>query len=84
MVRQSLPSEADQVAVYREVIESYKNKPVYIRTLDIGADKPLPYLPIVEEDNPALGVARHPLYSRQSTIADNAISSRDGGGGGTG
>ncbi|UVW35894.1 phosphoenolpyruvate--protein phosphotransferase [SAR92 clade bacterium H455] len=55
MVRQSLPSEADQVAVYREVIESYKNKPVYIRTLDIGADKPLPYLPIVEEDNPALG-----------------------------
>ena len=39
----------------REVIESYKNKPVYIRTLDIGADKPLPYLPIVEEDNPALG-----------------------------
>lgn len=55
MVCQSLPSEADQVAVYRDVIEAYKNKPVYIRTLDIGADKPLPYLPIVEEDNPALG-----------------------------
>jgi phosphoenolpyruvate-protein phosphotransferase len=55
MVRQSLPSESDQVAVYREVIEAYKNKPVYIRTLDIGADKPLPYLPIIEEENPALG-----------------------------
>ena len=55
MVRQSLPSEAEQVEVYREVIDTYRDKPVYIRTLDIGADKPLPYLPIVEEENPALG-----------------------------
>jgi signal transduction protein with GAF and PtsI domain len=55
MIRQSLPSEAEQVAVYREVIDTYQDKPVYIRTLDIGADKPLPYLPIVEEENPALG-----------------------------
>ena len=55
MVRQSLPSETDQVAVYREVINAYQDKPVYIRTLDIGADKPLPYLPLVEEENPALG-----------------------------
>jgi phosphoenolpyruvate-protein phosphotransferase len=55
MVSQSLPSEVEQVAVYREVIEAYRDKPVYIRTLDIGADKPLPYLPIVEEENPALG-----------------------------
>ncbi len=55
MIRQSLPSEDDQVAVYREVIDTYQNKPVYIRTLDIGADKPLPYLPIVDEENPALG-----------------------------
>lgn len=55
MIRQSLPSEAEQVAVYREVIDAYPNKAVYIRTLDIGADKPLPYLPIVDEENPALG-----------------------------
>jgi phosphoenolpyruvate-protein phosphotransferase len=55
MVRQSLPSEIEQVAVYREVIDTYQDKPVYIRTLDIGADKPLPYLPPVEEENPALG-----------------------------
>ncbi|MGK0500605.1 MAG: phosphotransferase system enzyme I (PtsI)/phosphotransferase system enzyme I (PtsP), partial [Oceanicoccus sp.] len=55
MIRQSLPSEADQIAVYREVINAYQDKPVYIRTLDIGADKPLPYLPVVEEENPALG-----------------------------
>lgn len=55
MVRQSLPSEEDQVTVYRQVINAYQNKPVYIRTLDIGADKPLPYLPVIEEENPALG-----------------------------
>lgn len=55
MVRDSLPSEAEQVAVYREVINAYRNKPVYIRTLDIGGDKPLPYLPLVKEENPALG-----------------------------
>ena len=55
MVRQSLPSETEQIAVYLEVIDTYQDKPVYIRTLDIGADKPLPYLPSVEEENPALG-----------------------------
>lgn len=55
MIRQSLPSEDDQVVVYREVVDAYQNKPVYIRTLDIGADKPLPYLPVVDEENPALG-----------------------------
>ncbi|MCB1667341.1 MAG: phosphoenolpyruvate--protein phosphotransferase [Porticoccaceae bacterium] len=55
MIRQNLPSETEQYEVYREVIDTYAGKPVYIRTLDIGADKPLPYLPTVEEENPALG-----------------------------
>ena len=55
MIRQSLPSEADQVEVYREVIDTYQDKPVYIRALDIGSDKPLLYLPHVNEENPALG-----------------------------
>jgi phosphoenolpyruvate-protein phosphotransferase len=56
MVRQSLPSEEDQVQIYRQLIEAYSGKPVYIRTLDAGADKPLPYLPRVIEENPALGL----------------------------
>jgi len=56
MLRQSLPSEEEQVRVYQEVIQAYKGKPVYIRTLDIGADKPLHYLPVVREENPALGL----------------------------
>jgi phosphotransferase system enzyme I (PtsI)/phosphotransferase system enzyme I (PtsP) len=56
MIRQNLPSEDDQVSIYRQVIEAYQDKPVYIRTLDAGADKPLPYLPKVNEENPALGL----------------------------
>jgi len=56
MVRQNLPSEDEQTNVYRRVINAYQNKPVYIRTLDIGADKPLPYFPVVYEENPALGL----------------------------
>ena len=55
MVRQSFPTEDEQVAVYRKVFEAYRGKPVYVRTLDIGADKQLPYFPLGHEDNPALG-----------------------------
>ncbi|AWB68553.1 hypothetical protein C2869_20055 [Saccharobesus litoralis] len=54
MVRQRFPSESEQVELYRHVLESYPDKPVCMRTLDVGGDKPLPYFPI-EEDNPFLG-----------------------------
>jgi len=54
MVSDTFPSEEEQVAVYRQILQAYQNKPVYMRVLDIGGDKPLPYFPI-EEDNPALG-----------------------------
>jgi phosphotransferase system enzyme I (PtsI)/phosphotransferase system enzyme I (PtsP) len=55
MIRQSLPSEGEQVGVYRQVFKAYAGKPVYIRTLDIGGDKPLSYMPVIDEENPALG-----------------------------
>lgn len=55
MIRQTLPSEDEQVSVYQQVVDAYQDKPVYIRTLDIGADKALPYLPTIQEENPALG-----------------------------
>jgi phosphotransferase system enzyme I (PtsI)/phosphotransferase system enzyme I (PtsP) len=48
------PTEAEQAAVYRQVLESYSPLPVTMRTLDLGGDKQLPYLS-VDEDNPALG-----------------------------
>ena len=50
-----LPSEDDQFEAYKTVLESMGDKPVVVRTMDIGGDKHLPYLPLPEEMNPFLG-----------------------------
>lgn len=55
MIRNSFPSEEEQVAVYSQVLAAYQGKPVHMRTLDIGGDKQLPYFPVENEENPALG-----------------------------
>lgn len=57
MDREALPSEDEQFAAYREAVEAFnaKRQPVVIRTLDIGGDKKLPYLPLPQEENPFLG-----------------------------
>ena len=54
LLHQRFPSEEEQYLQYKAILETYPKKPVVMRTLDIGGDKPLPYLPI-EEDNPFLG-----------------------------
>jgi phosphotransferase system enzyme I (PtsP) len=54
MVRDSFPGELVQVTNYQKVLSAFHPRPVTIRTLDIGGDKPLPYFP-VEESNPFLG-----------------------------
>ena len=54
MVRDRFPAEEVQRANYRRVLETFAPRPVVMRTLDIGGDKPLPYFP-VEESNPFLG-----------------------------
>lgn len=54
--RDRTPTEDEQTAVYRHVLEAMDGKPVVIRTLDIGGDKNLPYLPQPAEMNPFLGV----------------------------
>jgi phosphotransferase system enzyme I (PtsP) len=54
MVRDRFPSEANQMSNYRHVLATFAPRPVTIRTLDIGGDKPLPYFP-VSESNPFLG-----------------------------
>ncbi len=51
----SLPTEDDQFNAYKKVVETMNGKPVVIRTMDIGGDKPLNYLPLPEEMNPFLG-----------------------------
>jgi phosphoenolpyruvate-protein phosphotransferase (PTS system enzyme I) len=55
MDRDHLPSEDEQFKAYLSVAEKLVEKPVIIRTLDIGGDKKLPYLPLKEEMNPFLG-----------------------------
>ena len=49
------PTEEEQYQVYREVVEAMAGRPVVIRTLDIGGDKPAPYLQLPAEANPFLG-----------------------------
>ena len=49
------PTEEQQFAAYKKVLESMSGKKVIIRTLDIGADKQVDYFNLAKEDNPALG-----------------------------
>lgn len=51
-----LPNEEEQYHYYAKVLKAYGNKPVILRTLDIGGDKQLPYMPMPEEENPCLGL----------------------------
>jgi multiphosphoryl transfer protein len=51
-----LPTEDEQVAMLEAVAGAMAPRPVILRTLDVGADKPLPTLPQPHEANPALGV----------------------------
>ena len=56
MGRGVAPSEEEQARIYRAIAEALgPERPLVIRTLDVGGDKPLPYLPIPREDNPFLG-----------------------------
>jgi len=54
--RLTAPSEDEQYLAYKEVLDAVEPKDkVIIRTLDVGGDKPLPYIPLPHEDNPFLG-----------------------------
>ncbi len=55
MDRESMPDEDEQYGAYKTVLEKMENKPVVIRTLDIGGDKRLKYLEMPDELNPFLG-----------------------------
>ncbi|MGF6907503.1 phosphoenolpyruvate--protein phosphotransferase [Fusobacterium sp. PH5-44] len=55
MNKKNFPTEEEQYLSYKKVVEVMKDKPVTFRTLDIGGDKPLPYLKLPKEANPFLG-----------------------------
>ncbi|MBK5439844.1 phosphoenolpyruvate--protein phosphotransferase [Pseudomonas sp. TH32] len=56
MAHKQAPDEATQEAEYRRVLDGLGGRPLVVRTLDVGGDKPLPYWPIAKEENPFLGV----------------------------
>jgi len=67
-----LPTEEEQVAMLEQVMAAMAPRPVILRTLDVGADKPLPALPQPAEANPALGVRglRLQLLRRPELLMD--------------
>ena len=75
--RDAPPTVEEQVAAYREVFDAFPGRPVTARTLDIGADKPVPFVRLGDQANPALGVRglrvarRHPalLIDQLTAIA---------------
>ncbi len=54
--RQTAPTEDEQTSIYAEIATALEGRPLLIRTLDVGGDKPLPYLPMPREENPFLGI----------------------------
>jgi fructose-specific PTS system IIA-like component len=66
--RATPPSEEEQYAAYAKTLQTANNRPVIFRTLDIGGDKPVPFLPLPKEDNPFLGCRGVRLYADHSTL----------------
>ncbi|MEV6206289.1 phosphoenolpyruvate--protein phosphotransferase [Kitasatospora sp. NPDC051914] len=54
--REQAPTVEEQTAAYRTVFEAFAGRRITVRTLDAGADKPLPFATAADEENPALGV----------------------------
>lgn len=66
--RDTLPSEADQFEAYAAAARAAAGKPVIIRTLDVGGDKPLACLELPQEQNPFLGERGVRLYPRHEAL----------------
>lgn len=54
--RDTAPDEGEQLAAYQGIANALAGRPLVLRLMDIGGDKPLKYLPFPAEDNPALGL----------------------------
>mgnify|MGYP000339077927 CR=1 FL=1 len=81
---QALPSVDEQAEVYRQVLAPFPGRRVVVRTLDAGADKPLAFANLGEEENPALGRRGLRLCQAKPELIDSqlealAIAARDTG-----
>jgi multiphosphoryl transfer protein len=71
--RDTMPSEEEQYAAYTRIAEGLGGRPLILRTLDVGADKPLPYLPQQPEANPFLGVRGIRLALEQPELLETQL-----------
>lgn len=67
------PDVATQEAEYRRVLDALQGRPLVVRTLDVGGDKPLPYWPMPEEENPFLGVRGIRLTLQRPDIMETQL-----------
>ncbi|MGW7467611.1 putative PEP-binding protein, partial [Streptomyces xantholiticus] len=81
--RDQAPTVEEQTAAYREVFAAFTGRRVVVRTLDAGADKPLPFATAADEQNPALGVrglrtARRDPQLLETQLTAIAAAAQDG------
>lgn len=84
LIRNSFPGEEEQVRVYRRIFEDAGKREVILRTLDIGGDKYLSYVPNMNEKNPFLGLRavrfslkNHEVFSKQLRAMFRAAEGRE-------
>ncbi|TWV83553.1 phosphoenolpyruvate--protein phosphotransferase [Moraxella sp. VT-16-12] len=73
MAHTQVPDISVQVADYTKVFDALDGRPLVVRTLDVGGDKPLPYLPMPAEDNPFLGVRGIRLSLERPELLKNQL-----------
>lgn len=73
MAHRQVPDIDTQIRDYEKVFDALEGRPLVVRTLDVGGDKPLPYLPMPSEDNPFLGVRGIRLTLKQPELLKNQL-----------
>lgn len=73
MAHASAPDLNTQIGEYRQAIEALGGRPLVARTLDVGGDKPLPYWPVPQEDNPFLGLRGIRLALTQPEVLETQL-----------
>ena len=71
--RESAPTLDEQTETYTKVLQAFGDRRVVVRTLDAGADKPLAFADLGEEENPALGVRGLRLSQRREDLLDTQL-----------
>ena len=74
MAHHNMPDVQTQILDYQKVFNDLEDRPLVVRTLDVGGDKPLPYLPMPAEENPFLGVRGIRLTLEQPKLLKDQLT----------